>query len=104
MQRKQLNLLYRIKYNANHEEAKKIEFPVTLNEENKYTICLFIERLFNSMFSQRLCDKLKEYLTQNNNTALIQKIEQKIEVKIGKDIPPHPEWLPEFIKEKIGFE
>lgn len=104
VQRKQLNLLYRIKYNANHEEAKKIEFPVTLNEENKYTICLFIERLFNSMFSQRLCDKLKEYLTQNNNTALIQKIEQKIEVKIGKDIPPHPEWLPEFIKEKIGFE
>lgn len=103
-QRKQLNLLYRIKYNADHEEAKKIEFPMTLTEENKYTICLFIERLFNSMFSERLCNKLKEYLIKNNNTTLIQKIEQKIEVKIGKDIPPYPEFLPKFIKEKIGFE
>ena len=103
-QRKQLNLLYRIKYNADHEEAKKIEFPITLTEENKYTICLFIERLFNSMFSERLCNKLKEYLIKNNNTTLIQKIEQKIEVKIGKDIPPYPEFLPKFIKEKIGFE
>jgi len=56
------------------------------------------------MFSQRLCNKLKEYLTQNNNTTLIQKIEEKIEVKIGKDIPPNPEFLPEFIKEKIGFQ
>ena len=36
-QRKQLNLLYRIKYNANHEEAKKLEFPLTLTEPNKYT-------------------------------------------------------------------
>ena len=52
------------------------------------------------MFSQRLCNELKEYLTQNNNTTLI----QKIEVKIGKDIPPNPEFLPEFIKEKIGFQ
>ena len=52
------------------------------------------------MFSQRLCNELKEYLTQNNNTTLIQKIEEKIEVKIGKDIPPNPEFLPEFIKEK----
>lgn len=43
------------------------------------------------MFSQRLCNELKEYLTQNNNTTLIQKIEEKIEVKIGKDIPPNPE-------------
>lgn len=99
-QRKQLNLLYRIKYNANHEEAKKLEFPLTLTEPNKYTICLYIERFFNSMFSQRLCNELKEYLTQNNNTTLI----QKIEVKIGKDIPPNPEFLPEFIKEKIGFQ
>ncbi|WP_368559872.1 hypothetical protein [Acinetobacter indicus] len=103
-QRKQLNLLYIMKYNANHEKAKELKFPLTLTEENKYTICLFIERSFNSIFSHRLCDKLKEYLTQNNNTTLIQKIEQKIEAKIGKDIPPNPEWLPEFIKEKIGFE
>ena len=51
-----------------------------------------------------LCNELKEYLTQNNNTTLIQKIEEKIEVKIGKDIPPNPEFLPEFIKEKIGFQ
>lgn len=104
VQRKQLNLLYRIKYNANHEEAKKLEFPLNLTEENKYTICLCIERFLNSMFSQRLCDKLKEYLIQNNNTRLIQKIEEKIEVKIAKDIPPNPEFLPKFIKEKIGFE
>jgi hypothetical protein len=104
VQRKQLNLLYRIKYNANHEDAKKIEFPVTLNEENKYTICLFIERFFNSIFSQRLCDKLKAYLITNNNNSLIDRIEQKVEVKIGKDIPPNPEFLPEFIKEKIGFQ
>lgn len=104
VQRKQLNLLYIIKYSADHEEAKKVEFPMTLTEENKYTICLFIERFFNSMFSQRLCDKLKEYLTENNNITLIQKIEQKIEVKIGKNIPPNPEFLPKFIKEKIGFE
>ena len=103
-QRKQLNLLYRIKYSVDHEEAKKVEFPMTLTEENKYTLCLFIERLFNSMFSERLCEKLKEYYITNNNTLLIEKIEQKVEVKIGKDIPPYPEFLPNFIKEKIGFE
>lgn len=93
-----------IKYKVDHEKAKNIEFPFTLTNANKYTTCLGIERFLNTMYSERLCNKLKEYLTINKNTALIQKIEQKVEVKIGKDIPPDPEFLPKFIKEKIGFE
>ncbi len=100
-QRKQLNLLYMLKYNANHEEAKNIEFPFTLNNSNKYTTCLGIERFLNTMGSERLCNKLKEYLSINNNTALIEKLDQKIAVKIGKDIPPNPEFLPDFILRKI---
>lgn len=103
-QRKQLNLLYIMKYNADHEKAKKIEFPFTLTDSNKYTACLLIERWFNNLFSQRLCEKIKEYLNKNNNTALIDKIDQKLVVKIGKDIPPNPEFLPDFINEKIGFK
>lgn len=103
VQRKQLNLLYRIKYNADHEKAKKIEFPLNLTDSNKYTICLFIERWFNSLFSTKLCEKIKEYLSQNNNQTLCDKIDQKLIVKIGKDIPPNPEFFPDFIKVKIGF-
>jgi len=102
VQRKQLNLLYMIKYNADHKKAKNIQFPFTLDNENKYTTCLFIERYFNDMFSERLCNKLKEYLNINNNRALIEKLDQKVVVKIGKDVPPDPEPLPNFIFSKMG--
>lgn len=102
--RKIINLLYMKHYFSDHEKAKKISFPLILNDENKYTICLFIERFLNSISSHLMCDIAISYFDKFNDASLKKKVIDKIMPKIGKDVPPNPSPLPDFIQNKLRSE